>query len=231
MAHLYPTVRTPHRLPENDHQRARRGGLPRKRQAITEAARRVFGRDGYTRASVGAIAAEAGVSKRTIYNHFTDKEELFLSVAVEGADAVTEAVWALMERHLWNITTAADLEKHLIAFNLDRVRAVTEFPDHFALVRTIHQEVTRLPPKILERWQAHGPPSAHRRLAPYLQRIADRGLLVLDDAEKAANVLNMLTVNDVLTRSFHGAIPLPDSETDEIITDGVRAFLRLYAKE
>ncbi|WP_344595718.1 TetR/AcrR family transcriptional regulator [Actinomadura vinacea] len=207
---------------------ARRTGRPGKRQAITEAARGVFGRDGYTRASVDTIAVEANVSKRTIYNHFADKEELFLTVAVEGADAVTEAIWVLMERHLWNVT---DLERDLIAFNLDRARTITEFPDHFALVRTIHQEVTRLPEKVLERWLAHGPPSAHRRLAPYLQKIADRGLLALDDAEKAANVLNMLTINDILTRSFHGAIPLPDDETNEIITDGVRAFLRLYAKE
>jgi len=33
-------------------------------------------RDGYTRASIDAISAEAGVSTRTIYNHFTDKAML-----------------------------------------------------------------------------------------------------------------------------------------------------------
>ena len=41
---------------------------------------RLFLRDGYARTSVDAIAAEAGVSKRTIYNHYGDKESLFLSV-------------------------------------------------------------------------------------------------------------------------------------------------------
>ncbi|MFI0976013.1 TetR/AcrR family transcriptional regulator [Streptomyces sp. NPDC021093] len=205
---------------------ARQGGRPDKRRAISEAARRVFGREGYVRASVDAIAVEANVAKRTIYNHFTDKEELFLSVAVEGADAVTAAVRVLMERHLWKIV---DLEEDLTAFCLDRANAITEFPDHFALVRTIHAEVTRLPAGVLKEWMDHGPPSAHQRLAPYLRRIADRGLLEFDDAEKAANRLNTLTMNDVLIRSFYGAVPLPGSAVEEIVNDGVDTFLRLYA--
>ncbi|MFG3259166.1 TetR/AcrR family transcriptional regulator [Streptomyces sp. NPDC048172] len=206
----------------------RLGGRPDKRQAITRAARLVFGREGYTRAGVDAIAAESGVAKRTIYNHFADKEDLFCTVAIEGADAVTEAVHVLLERHLRKIV---DLEEDLTAFCLERARAVTEFPEHFALVRAIHAEVARLPPHVLEKWRAHGPPSAHQRLAPYLRRIADRGLLELDDAEKAAARLNSLTQNDVLLRSFHGALPLPPATVEEIITDGVRAFLRLYAHE
>ncbi|GAB7029861.1 TetR/AcrR family transcriptional regulator [Streptomyces sp. NPDC021749] len=210
----------------SDHAPARHGGLPDKRRAIAQAARSVFGREGYARAGVDAIAAEAGVSKRTLYNHFADKEQLFLSVALEGADAVTDAVRVLMERHLRKIV---DLEEDLTAFCLERAQAVTEFPEHFALVRSIHAEVTRLPAAVLEKWMAHGPPSAHQRLAPYLQKIADRGLLVLDDAERAANRLNTLTMNDVLIRSFYGALPLPEPTVQEIVTDGVRDFLRLYA--
>ncbi|MEU1788779.1 TetR/AcrR family transcriptional regulator [Streptomyces sparsogenes] len=202
------------------------GGLPDKRRAISRAARRVFGREGYARASLDVIAAEANVAKRTIYNHYAGKEQLFLSVAIEGADAVTEAVRVVMERHLRKIV---DLEEDLTAFCLDRVKAVTEFPEHFALVRTIHAEVTRLPDAVLEKWMAHGPPSAHKRLAPYLQKIADRELLAFDDAEKAANRLNTLTTNDVLIRSFYGAVPLPEPEVEEIVTEGVQAFLRLYA--
>src|ERR1043165_1197803 len=100
-------------------------GRPEKRRAITEAARKVFGHEGYTRASVDTIAAEAGVSKRTIYNHFTDKEHLFLTVALEGADEVTAAIAQTMDRHLRKIV---DLEQDLIDFSLDRVAAVTTFP-------------------------------------------------------------------------------------------------------
>ncbi|WP_263421400.1 hypothetical protein [Streptomyces huiliensis] len=36
-------------------------------------------------------------------------------------------------------------------------------------------------------------------------------------------------MNDVLIRSHYGAVPLPDAQIEEIVTDGVRASLRLYS--
>ncbi|MGW2023216.1 TetR/AcrR family transcriptional regulator [Streptomyces decoyicus] len=202
-----------------------RRGMPEKRRAIAQAARVVFGREGYSRASVDAIADEAGVSKRTIYNHFTDKEHLFHSVALEGAHQVTEAIAEIMERHLRKIVNLRD---DLVAFGIERAAAVTEFPDHFALVRTIEAEVTRIPPALLEDWKEAGPLSGHLRLAPYLQRIADRGLLAFDDAGTAANHFNLLTITDVNQRTFYGALPMPESEKAGIVTSGVDTFLRLY---
>ena len=47
---------------------------PAKRLAILEAAKRLFMQNGYDGSSMDAIAAEAGVSKLTVYSHFTDKE-------------------------------------------------------------------------------------------------------------------------------------------------------------
>ncbi|NGO71812.1 TetR/AcrR family transcriptional regulator [Streptomyces sp. SB3404] len=202
--------------------------MPEKRRAIAQAARVVFGREGYSRASVDTIAVEAGVSKRTIYNHFRDKEHLFHSVALEGAHQVTEAIAEIMERHLRKIV---NLREDLVAFAMERAAAVTDFPDHFALVRTLEAEVTRIPPALLEDWKEAGPLSAHLRLAPYLQRIADRGLLALDDADRAANHFNLLTIMDVNQRTFYGAVPMPESETAAIVTSGVDTFLRLYGTE
>jgi AcrR family transcriptional regulator len=201
-------------------------GRPEKRRAIVQAARKMFGQDGYSRASVDSIAAEAGVSKRTIYNHFADKEQLFLTVALEGAEEVTAAIAQIMDRHLHKIV---DLEQDLIEFSLDRVAAVTAFPDHFALVRAIEAEAARIPPLILKAWTEAGPQTAHLRLAPYLSRIADRGLLDVDDADLAAAHLTLLTITDVNQQTFYGAVPLPREEITKIVTTGVRAFLRVYA--
>lgn len=50
---------------------------PAKRAAILDAAKRLFIRQGYGKSSMSAIAAEAGVSKLTLYSHFADKEALF----------------------------------------------------------------------------------------------------------------------------------------------------------
>ena len=64
---------------------AERPGLRLAAQARRDraAALVLFARDGYERTSVDAIAAEAGVSKRTVYSHYGDKENLFLLVLRE----------------------------------------------------------------------------------------------------------------------------------------------------
>src|SRR5687768_16812103 len=48
-----------------------------KRAAILEAAKRLFPVHGFAGVSMDAIAAEAGVSKLTVYSHFKDKDALF----------------------------------------------------------------------------------------------------------------------------------------------------------
>jgi AcrR family transcriptional regulator len=48
-----------------------------KQEAILQGAVQVFLRSGYAGTSMDRVAAEAGVSKQTIYSHFQDKEGLF----------------------------------------------------------------------------------------------------------------------------------------------------------
>jgi TetR/AcrR family transcriptional regulator of autoinduction and epiphytic fitness len=52
----------------------------RKREAIIQAAIVEFRANGFDITSMDKIAATAGVSKRTVYNHFPSKEELFAEI-------------------------------------------------------------------------------------------------------------------------------------------------------
>ncbi len=52
----------------------------RKRAAILEAAVAEFRQAGYDATSMDRVAASAGVSKRTVYNHFPSKEVLFAQI-------------------------------------------------------------------------------------------------------------------------------------------------------
>ncbi|MDH6706356.1 AcrR family transcriptional regulator [Kitasatospora sp. MAA19] len=200
-------------------------GRPEKRKAITRAATAVFGREGYVRASMDAIAAEAGVSKRTVYNHFADKETLFLSVALLNSAELTEAIRELMEKHLDRVV---DLRQDLTDFAVERARAVLSAGDHGALGRAIRAEVANIPADVLEAWLEAGPIASHRDLAEHFEAIAGRGLLAVDDPAQAAERFTLLTFHGVAERSFWGALPVTDEDVVRIAQEGVDAFLRIY---
>ena len=202
-----------------------RRGLSEKRSAITRGALVVFGRDGYTRASIDAIAAEAGVSTRTIYNHFDDKQHLFLSVIQQSATQVATAQIGLLDRYLDRID---DLEADLVALGRAWTKPMAEFSDHFALVRQINAEVGHFPQAGLDAWQATGPRRVHGELARRLRQLTEQGLLELEDADRAATHFVLLVGSEITSRSYYGAIPLEETEVTGIVASGVRAFLHGY---
>ena len=73
----------------------------RKRRAILEAATARFLRNGYLGTSMDEIAADASVSKQTVYKHFDDKQSLFREIVAVTVDEISdpnyEAVLALKD--------------------------------------------------------------------------------------------------------------------------------------
>ncbi|MGW0550423.1 TetR/AcrR family transcriptional regulator [Streptomyces altiplanensis] len=204
---------------------AARTGRPAKRTAIDCAARAVFGREGYTRASVDTIAAEAGVSKRTIYNHYQDKEQLLLSVLQESTHAVAAHQEELIDQHL---TGPADLRTELMVLGRALAAPQSGFEGHFALVRVIFAEAPRLPSEVIESWRTEGPRRTQTRLAQHFTTLTAAGRLHTDDPQDAAAHFTQLVMSEAYERSFHGALPLPQGELDALVASGVAAFLRLY---
>lgn len=69
---------------------------PGKRAAIVDAACGLFAQQGYG-VPMEAIAAAAGVSKQTIYNLFSTKEQLFGAVVASRSQVIVEAIPAPAE--------------------------------------------------------------------------------------------------------------------------------------
>ncbi|MDX2470714.1 MAG: helix-turn-helix domain-containing protein [SAR324 cluster bacterium] len=69
---------------------------------ILTAAHQLFFRFGFKKTSVDEIAAEAGVGKGTIYNHYSNKEELFMKLGESMQTLVKEQV----EREISHVTQA-----------------------------------------------------------------------------------------------------------------------------
>ncbi|SDE66930.1 TetR/AcrR family transcriptional regulator [Pseudonocardia oroxyli] len=199
--------------------------LPDKRRAILRGALTVFAREGYTRASIDQIAREAGVSTRTIYNHVADKAALFGAVIDESATRVAESQIEAMEKHLGGEVT--DLREALVGFAQEH--AVPGDREHFALVRQIAAEVGHIPAEAVESWQDTGPRRVQQALEAHLARFMAEGRLRAANPSRAARHLVLLSAGEVTSRSFHGAIPLPAAEVEQIARDGVDVFLRAYA--
>jgi AcrR family transcriptional regulator len=62
------------------------------REAITRAAWKLFNRRGFDAVTVADIAAEAGVSEKTVFNYFPAKEDLVFQAGMQRTAALVEAV-------------------------------------------------------------------------------------------------------------------------------------------
>src|ERR1700722_17433909 len=70
----------------------------KKREALLDAARAVFSRDGYAASSVDDVAGEAGIAKGTVYLYFKSKEELYLAALLRDIRAFGSEAWVEMDR-------------------------------------------------------------------------------------------------------------------------------------
>jgi AcrR family transcriptional regulator len=62
------------------------------RQAISDAATRLFIERGFDKVTVDEIAAAADVGRMTVFNHFTRKEDMFFDREEEGRELLREAL-------------------------------------------------------------------------------------------------------------------------------------------
>lgn len=193
-----------------------------KRQAVLTGGLTVFARDGYSRGSIDVIAAEAGVSSRTIYNHFRDKAGLFRAVIQDSATRVAAAQLEIVDRYLRKVT---DLEADLVEFGIAWRTPMPDYAEHSSLVRQVNAEAGHIPQEAIDAWQETGPLAVRRALADRLAALAADGLLRVDDPMRAALHFSLLISG--ANPSYLGARMTPE-EITEAVTTGVHAFLNGY---
>jgi AcrR family transcriptional regulator len=189
------------------------------------AARRVFGRDGYTRASIDAIAAEAGVSTRTIYNHFDGKEQLFSAVleasATQVADAFLDQLSAISP-------SGDDPRPELVAMGAALIRQSIDFPDHFAMVRQIGAEDAHFPIEVIKRWRAAGPRRVESAVMRRLWAMGKEGRLAVPDASRAARHFIALVASETARTQYPHGPRATEAKRRRMIEAAVEAFLHGY---
>jgi TetR/AcrR family transcriptional regulator, mexJK operon transcriptional repressor len=157
-----------------------------KRDQILAGARRVFLRDGFAAASTDAIAAEAKVSKRTLYVYYPSKEDLFAGIMRELSieNPQTRALESMEE-----MTPGSEEELRRDLLELaNKIVATMMQPDYLALLRTTIADTHRFP-QLGGLFRATVPERAMRSFAVFIERSRERGVVGSGvDGETAARM-------------------------------------------
>ena len=82
------------RLPRGPHRLAREQVLASQRGRMLDAIAQAVAAKGYAATTVADVVGGAGVSRKTFYEHFADKEECFLAAWDTGVDILFQAIAA-----------------------------------------------------------------------------------------------------------------------------------------
>jgi TetR/AcrR family transcriptional regulator, mexJK operon transcriptional repressor len=198
--------------------------IARSRAVIVAAATRHFQRVGYVGASVDDIAAEARVSKRTIYNIFGGKEQLFRETLTE-AIAVAEE-FAVKAASV--LADTQDVEADLREIARTFARAVLGGPV-VGLRRLVIGEAERFP-EIAQDYYERAAGHVLNTLADAMRRFGEQGLLAVDDPHSASEHFAFLVMGPALYRALFTPTDdqPPEDEIDARALKGVEVFLRAY---
>jgi AcrR family transcriptional regulator len=193
-----------------------------KAETILAAAKRAFLANGYGAVSMDTIAREAGVSKATVYAHFSGKEELF--GAVIGREC--ESYFA---RFSAGELDPREVRDALVVLGRRFLELVLS-PDAIALHRIIVAEVTRFPALGDVFWRA-GPERERVQIESFLKSAVAAGTLSLDDPRRGAEQFIALVRGDIHLRQL---LRLDREPGERQIADAAAAavdtFIRAFAR-
>jgi AcrR family transcriptional regulator len=188
-----PSPDIPRRLPRGTHGLDRDVVEASQRTRLLEAVGRAVAERGYAAATIDDVVRRAGVSKKTFYEHFADKEDCFLAAYEAASEELLERVREAHAIHDdWLERTRAGVRAYL--------RWLAAEP---ALARVFLIEVAAAGPRALERREA-----LRDRYAELIRerRPSDLPFEILHAVVAA--------VDDVVVRHIreHGAERLPELE-------------------
>jgi len=197
----------------------------RSRAAVVNAARTLFLRQGYAGTTMEEIAALAGLTKRTVYNNYGDKDALFREVVADVL-AYAEAFARGLHEEFTVGVTAANVRATLDDLGCRLALGIVR-PEVVALRRLLIGEARAFPALGAEYFD-RAPGQVIEALASGFAHLGRRGLLRVADARRAAAQFAYLVAGEPLDRAMVvGTIP-PNEQVVECAREGVQTFLTRY---
>jgi TetR/AcrR family transcriptional regulator, regulator of autoinduction and epiphytic fitness len=205
-----------HISPHDAVPKVRRGG---SRGAIVEAAERLFLERGFGSVSMDELAEAAGVARRTLYNQFSSKEEIFREMLLRVSSQLEDAFPSGVE-------TQGDVED-VLRLVARMILELHKHPEYLGFLRMVVAD-SRQFPWIAEEFATVMDPQTER-LVRYLAHLTALGILDCRNPMLAAHqfigMLNELS----LWPWMMGREGLPVSAEDAV-EETIRMFLQRYRR-
>jgi TetR/AcrR family transcriptional repressor of mexJK operon len=193
---------------------------------LLDAARTLFLREGYAGTTMEDIAALAGLTKRTVYNNYADKDALFTQMVADVIAYAEEFARGLHKEFTVGIT-AANLRATLDDLGRRLALGIVR-PEVIALRRLLIGEA-RAFPALAKEYFDRAPGQVLTALASGFEHLGQIGLLHVTDGRRAAAQFAYLVAGEPLDRAMLvGTIP-PKELVITCAREGVETFLARYA--
>ncbi len=187
----------------------------KKKNAIVEAAAQLFLDKGYGNVSMDEIAAQAGVSKRTVYNHFPSKEILF--------SEIVRFTWSMYDIPVMLYHEGSDIRQDLIHFS-HKFLVMLRSERFTKLLRLVMGESGRFP-ELTALYSESGIRSLVKTLTDYLVSTEKP----IEDVPLAAMHYLGMVKEALFWPVMLGIVAQPTAQRDdEVIEKSTDMFLKLY---
>ena len=195
---------------------------PERFRRIVEAAHSHFNAHGLERASVDAIAADAGVSKMTIYSHFASKVGLFEAVIRDRTDRVMGGLAGV------EALDPTQPQKALLAVG-EQFLTLAREEEALGQFRSLYG-AAGVQPEACRAFYRQGADRLIGDLAAYLRRSDAAGALRVRHPRQAADLFLAMFLGDGHIRGLL-MLDMPDArENKALLREAVRVFIAAYAK-
>jgi TetR/AcrR family transcriptional repressor of mexJK operon len=206
-----------------------RRGRPRGSEApeLLAIARGMFIANGYRRTTMDAVAAQARISKQSLYRNYPSKDALYSAVVQDWVDRGYDA----MRPHATALSEARQAREGLLG--LARVLQAGLLSPPVLQMRTLIAAEAQRFPDVAADYVTRSWTRNLAMLAEALAILTARGLLHIDDPGVAAEQLTWLVVAAPLNRLTleAGAHPYADDELEAVAAQGVATFMSRYGPE
>ena len=193
---------------------------PERMRRILEAAGRHFYEHGFERASLDAIAKDAGVSKMTVYSHFASKELLFEAVIGARTEQVVgelPGTQALDPRHPRKALTAVGTQ----------FLALMRSEEVLGQFRALYS-AAGAQPDACRGFYRQGAERLINELAVYLVCAHDAGTMKVPRPRQAADLFLAMFMGDGHIRGMLKLEQPTPLEDKALLREAVRVFLAAY---